>query len=175
MRWRRRMSKWLFVIWMLRSVMADEANKQTEDGYILLGGRSSSLSAIAVPDPQFGNVHCSSSKFLDWFDANDWDALFINGLGVFDFASKGRVHVQGYEEKVVELQSRFNSSFDEATIKYPMLFRFKDDYEDVIFKEAEVAQLRNECLMVQANMNEPKPMMAVNKLIRICDDASTLN
>jgi hypothetical protein len=74
------------------------------------------------------------------FDGKDWDAIFTDVLIPQNSQSE-----------------------------YPMLFRLRDLYEDVLFEDFEVEGLRNECVNAKKMIKSDRGQEGLEKLIRACD------
>jgi len=58
-----------------------------------------------------------------------------------------------------------------AQLKYPMLFRLRDPFEDVVFERFEIQSLRQECLHARNVLKSNKALSGLAKLILASDEA----
>ena len=67
--------------------------------------------------------------------------------------------------------TQLESSLEKISLKFPMLCRIKDMYEDAIFKADEVKILREECEKLKKESQDNSTNLALRKLFYCCDEA----
>jgi len=92
---------------------------------------------------------------------------------IHDVFAPGIIKSENYErgvnyEKVVEENRNILQKF---VLKYPMLGRIEDMYEDYVFTPDEVGKLREECLQLKTAKPNSTADLALRKLIYACDEA----
>ncbi len=92
---------------------------------------------------------------------------------IHDVFAPGIIKSENYErgvnyQKVVEENRNILQKF---ALKYPMLGRIEDMYEDYVFTPDEVEKLREECLLLKAAETDSTADLALRKLIYACDEA----
>jgi hypothetical protein len=150
--------------------------RMDDEGYIYVSNFSDRLSICVTPkpDPPGAQDH----QPLRWlgliFDSQDKEAIFFQALEVFNPAAAvgGKIRAEDHRQgKWEEPMARSEQSLEEATVRYPMLRRFREEYEGVVFSSLEVGALREECLVVRSTANGLKASSSLDKLIRACDEA----
>ena len=90
----------------------------------------------------------------------EWNAIFIQALG-----ETSTVRVKDFDlNTVVEF---------EPISGYPLLSRMGSVLEDAIYEEDEILQLKDECIRALGEVHGPVAQLGLNKLITLCDDASS--
>lgn len=92
---------------------------------------------------------------------------------IHEVFAPGIIKLENYKEganyqKAIEQNRDILQKF---SLKYPMLARIEDMYEDYIFNPEEVKQLREECLKMQTTKPDSAADLALRKLIYACDEA----
>ncbi|MDQ3747462.1 MAG: hypothetical protein M3367_00385 [Acidobacteriota bacterium] len=92
---------------------------------------------------------------------------------IHDVFAPGIIKSENYErgvnyQKVVEENRNI---FQKFALKYPMLGRIEDMYEDYFFTPDEVEKLREECVQLKAAKPDSAADLALRKLIYACDEA----
>ncbi|MCB1025608.1 MAG: hypothetical protein KDB79_14520 [Acidobacteria bacterium] len=111
--------------------------------------------------------NCATRWLGSTFDSLDKEALFFRALNVIDPAARvnGRIDAEEYHQgKWKTLTAKFEKCLIEATAKLPMLRRFNEDYDDVIFSPEEVIHLREECLLVRRKTEHPKAISSLEEV-----------
>ena len=71
--------------------------------------------------------------------------------------------------------TKLEGILEKISLKFPMLCRFKDMYEDAIFKADEVKILREECEKLKTESQDNSTDLALRKLFYCCDEAIKAN
>jgi hypothetical protein len=67
--------------------------------------------------------------------------------------------------------TKLETILEKISIKFPMLCRFKDMYEDAVFESDEVKMLRDECVKLKTGSQDDATNLALRKLFYCCDEA----
>lgn len=112
----------------------------------------------------------NESKGDRWLDVSIDEEDFIN------------IHSETYrltfgENPCSELfyTKELESILEKISLKFPMLCRIKDMYEDAIFKVNEVKVLREECEKLKNESQDNSTDLALRKLFYCCDEAIKTN
>ncbi len=100
------------------------------------------------------------------FGPLDKEALFFDGLGVFDPDDSvgGQVPIEDYRKgKYDELLARFDAELNDATLDLPVLRRFLPEYEDGFVAPEEIEELRRECEFVRVKTESPSAPVSIDK------------
>lgn len=155
--------------------MVDSAEPIEDDGFVRVMNFSDCLSVSVAKASTWDEVPRVPRRYLDLaFDSLDKEALFFDGLGVFNPAGSvgGRISIDDYKDgKYDELWARFDAELNDATVDLPLLRRFVPEYEDAFIAPDEVGELRRECEFVRAKTESAKARDSIDKLIFACDEA----
>jgi hypothetical protein len=163
----------LFWLLIMASLINSEANWDSSMGTKYVNDQIAeesvigSLSIYTVRDVKTwrGNVDASNRYTGIDFTGQDWKALFYDVLA----CPRPEPYMEG--EEVNDYDERYRVKFQKSLPEYPMLGRIWDMYVDAKYTKAEVEQLHNECLAIQASTTNTNALEGLEKLIRACDEA----
>ncbi len=157
--------------WLLSQV----AEPPTDDGFVRVMNFSDSLSVSVAKASTWDEVPNVPHRYLGFaFDARDKEALFFDGLAVFNPAGSvgGLIPTEDYQNgKYEELLSRFDAELHDSTVDLPLLRRFVPEYEGAFIAPEEIGELRRECEFVRAKTETANAHASIDKLILGCDEA----
>lgn len=166
---------WNAVVSTFGRLLSQVAEPPKDDGFVRMMNFSDSLSVSVAKASTWDEVPHVPNRYLGFaFDALDKEALFFEGLGVFDPAGSvgGRIPTEDYQNgKYEELLSRFDMELHDATVDLPLLRRFVPEYEDAFIAPEEIGELRRECEFVRAKTESANVHASIDKLISACDEA----
>jgi len=166
---------WNAVVSIFGRLLSKVAEPPKDDGFIRVMNFSDRLSVSVAKASTWDEVpHVRHRDVGFTFDALDKEALFFDGLGVFDPVGSvgGRLPTEDYHNGTYEeLLLRFDAELHDATVDLPLLRRLVPEYEDAFIAPEEIVELRRECEFVRAKTESAKAHASIDKLILACDEA----
>ncbi|MDQ3063313.1 MAG: hypothetical protein M3R14_10730 [Acidobacteriota bacterium] len=137
----------------------------------IFGGCGNGLFDLSIAkDPKNWGQNPNDHHLKICITYDDLDSIhdvFAPGIIKSENSERGVNH-----EKVVEENRNILQKF---ALKYPMLGKIEDMYEDYFFTPDEVKKLREECLQLKAAEPDSVADLALRKLIYACDEALKVN